>query len=446
MSEAGWIALVGVLLLATSLASGWIQRGPITPFTIYLIAGAVVGPSCLALLDVDLRQGAGWLREATEAGMVVSLFITGLKLRLPFSDSGWHIAARLAWPAMLLTVVGMTVVAHVFTAWPWPVCLGLAATLSPTDPVLASLVSVDSATDDDALRVALSGEAGMNDASALPFLLLGLALMTATDGQAPSSIVGSWMLMDVAWSLPAGVLLGFAFGWGIGLLGARLKAASSDVAPSDMLALALMALTYAAAEALHASAFLAVFAAGIGLRRAEVYVVGKHGGDETRHLPAEKTVNPNERKSDNADNPARSVGWMVSDALSFGDTLERLIAAGMVMVLGITCVPHLSRQGLLLALVLFVVVRPLAVYLATVGTDTPRARRVLQGWLGIRGIGSLNYLAYALTHGLPGSVADEFINVVVTVVVASVVVHGMTTTPLLCWRHNRLRARGLARD
>ncbi|CAK8743781.1 hypothetical protein SODG_006917 [Sodalis praecaptivus] len=102
-------------------------------------------------------------------------------------------------------------------------------------------------------------------------------------------------------------------------------------------------------------------------------------------------MNPNRRHTLGNGGLATAVGLVVGDALSFGDTVERLLAAAIVVALGISLAYHWDPMGLVLAAILFVVIRPLSVWLATLGTDTPPLRRLLIGWLGIHGIGSVNY-------------------------------------------------------
>jgi NhaP-type Na+/H+ or K+/H+ antiporter len=444
MGFLGWTASIGGLLLAMSLASGWIRRLPMTTFGLYLLAGIAVGPWGLALVQIDFGGHAHWLARVTELALVVSLFMTGLKLRVTFRDPVWITAVRLALPAMVLTVGGIALIAHWAFGLSWWMSLLLGAIVAPTDPVLASMVSVGDARDKDRMRVALSGEAGLNDGTALPFV--GLALLIAA-GPVSTANLGQWMLEDVLWAFAAGLAIGFGLGWIIGLVGARLKSATKDIAPSDFLALALMTLAYAAAQSLSASGFLAAFAAGLGLRHAELYVVSRHPHsrirddeaiDDAAHPPAEVLVNPNSRESSDTSEPAASVGLVVSDALSFGETLERLIAAGLVLLLGAAFAHHWSLAGLAIGGALFLIVRPLSVFVATIGSRLPLPRRLLFGWLGIRGIGSLNYLAYAVTHGLAGSQASLVSDLVVTIVVLSIVVHGITTPPLMWWRQSRI--------
>lgn len=444
MPVLGWLLFVSLLLLFTSFLSGWIQRGPVTTFAVYLLAGAVIGPGVLDLARLPLTADhIHWLRVVSEAAMVVSLFITGLKLRLRILDPGWRTASRLALGAMALTAGGIVLVGMVGLGWPLPWALALAAIVSPTDPVLASLVSVDDARDDDALRIAISGEAGLNDATALPVLLLALALMAPAVTLA--DIWVRWLAVDVLWGLAAGLTLGFLGGWGLGYIGTHLRHAAGDVAPSDFLALGILIGVYAAAESVHASGFLAAFAAGVGLRRVELGVSGRVAGTGDAHsvdiVPAELRINPNERAGSQIDHPAQTVGWVVSDALSFGETVERLIAAAVVLAIGISAFPALSWTGVAMAGGLLLAIRPAAVWLSTVRSRIPWQRRLLIGWFGIRGLGSLNYLAFAIGHGMVGEHLQELEGIVLTVVTVSILVHGMSVTPLMRWRRTAIRSR-----
>lgn len=442
MNSLGWLFLLSALLLATSLSAGWLRRMPVTPFVVYALAGLALGPMLLGYARIDLMQHAHWLSAVSEGVLVVSLFLTGLKLRVPWRHPAWRAGLRLAVPAMLLSVAGLAWASHALLAFSWPIALVFAAIAAPTDPVLASLVSVDNARDDDALRVALSSEAGLNDGTAMPLLLLGMLLYS---GKPDTGAVWHWLWRDVCWALPAGLAIGFLLARLIGIIATRAKMASGDRAPSDFLVLALIALTYAFAKAFDASQFLAAFAAGVGLRHTEWRVVSRHPHPDVEqeqdqiHPPAEMLVNPNQRDEVALEQPSASIGLVVSDALSFGDTLERLLAVGMVLLVGIACSGGWSSDGALMALLLFVAIRPLSTWIATFGARMPPIRRLLAGWLGIRGIGSLNYLGYALTHGMPVAVAPKLTGMVTTLVVLSIAVHGASCQPLLAWRERRLR-------
>jgi NhaP-type Na+/H+ or K+/H+ antiporter len=154
-------------------------------------------------------------------------------------------------------------------------------------------------------------------------------------------------------------------------------------------------------------------------------------------MPAEMKVNPHMRHALNESSPIKSMGLVIGDALSFGDTVERLFAAVLVIVLGVTLSQHWDTSALLLALLIFCVIRPLAVLMVTWRSQNSWLQRASLGWLGIRGIGSLNYIAYAYVHGLGGKEAGMMANIAITVVTASVLLHGITVTPLLSWRRKR---------
>ncbi|HET6433115.1 cation:proton antiporter [Dyella sp.] len=450
MGLTAWIAACGVLLLLAGLATGWIRRLPITSFWIFLAAGVVGGPWFLDQVWIDFPKHPEWVALASELALVVSLFIGGLKLRVGFRHVAWRTAWRLAFPAMLLCIGGVCVAMHLLFGTPWELALLCGAMIAPTDPVLASIVAVDDASDHDAMRGALSGEAGLNDGAALPFLILALLLLDHT-GSVSDGALGHWFFANIAWSLPVGVAVGGGIGWGLGLLGTRIKSLTNDTAPSDFLAMAIMMLAYAAAESLSASTFLAAFSAGVGLRHAELMIVARHphrhgvsSGDQASpddvgggHAPAEFLVKRG--KVGDESGPAESIGRVVFDALSFGDTLERILAAVLVFATGAAVARHWSLQAIAVALLLFVLVRPLSVYLSTVGAGIPRPRRLLMGWLGVRGIGTINYMAYALTHGLNDDESGMVTALAITTVVLSVVLHGVTARPLMRWRGRRMR-------
>ena len=443
MDFLAWTAATGCLLLLMSLAAGWIHRGPVTSFGLFLVAGVLCGPWFFNVLQIDIIRHSELVAHITEITMAASLFITGLKLRLPLKARSWRTGVRLAFPAMLLTVAAMAALVHWIIGFEWPLALAFGAIVAPTDPVLASLISVNDARDDDSLRVAISSEAGMNDGSALPLLVLALALFNGKSLN--GALLTHWGATEVLWAIGGGLLIGFVLGRLIGSLATSLRSAHGNVAPNDFLALALIALSYALTQWLGASGFLAAFAAGVGLRRAELGVFKRYQTDDMtddeRVMPAEALVNPNKRTEHHDSGMVKSVGLVVGDALSFGDTIERLLAALMMVVLGVTLAYHWNLNGVMLGLLLFVVVRPVAVWLVTIGAGIPLAQRLLIGWLGIRGIGSLNYIAFAWVHGMDNAQAEMMVDMALTLVVCSIVVHGVTVTPLLNWRQKRLEAR-----
>jgi NhaP-type Na+/H+ or K+/H+ antiporter len=247
--------------------------------------------------------------------------------------------------------------------------------------------------------------------------------------------------------VPAGLLLGFFLGRSVGRLAIWLRSHQQDTgAPSDFLALALIALSYVGAEQIGALGFLATFAAGVGLRHAEVHVIKKTPPPDDRlrkpprsepassgqapHPPAEELVGASV-EAEELKEPAVAAGVLVAETISFGDTAERLLEVLLVVLVGILVASHWDARALPLALLLFLVIRPLATSLLLIGTPTSVMQRWLMGWFGIRGIGSLYYLSYAVHHGLTGSAAADIARLTISVVALSILLHGITAAPLL---------------
>ncbi|HEY8562011.1 MAG TPA: sodium:proton antiporter [Pyrinomonadaceae bacterium] len=442
MSFLGWMALVGAVLLFMALTSAYIRRLPITTSAIYLALGLSISPLALNLVAVDFIAYKSWFEHLTETAVIISLFIGGLKLRLPLKNPAWIAAYRLAAPVMLGSIAGVAVFAHSVFGFDWGVSFLLGAALAPTDPVLASSVSVNDAADEDRTRYGLSGEAGFNDGAAFPFVVFALLWMKHNG---PGEWLGEWALHRLVWAIPAGLLLGYLLGKGVGRLAIWLRSRHLETeAPNDFLALALIALSYVGAETIYAWGFLATFAAGLGFRHAEIKIVRENpapehqdhldsvrSGDPSEHPPAEELVGKNVSEEDLKE-PSKAAGVVVSEIISFGATAERLLEVMLVILVGVCLAIHWDRRAVPLALALFFVIRPLATLVFLVRTPTGRKQRFLMGWFGIRGIGSLYYLSYALNHGLEKN-ASEAVGITLSVVALSILIHGVSTQPIINW-------------
>lgn len=441
MSFLTWMALVGALLLLMALLSAYLKRLPITTSTIYLALGAVISPLGFGLVEINFIESKILFEHLTEIAVIISLFVGGLKLRLPLRNPAWSAAFRLAAPVMLASIAGVALVAHFGFGFEWAIAFLLGAVLAPTDPVLASTVSVNDAADKDRMRYGLSGEAGFNDGAAFPFVIFAL---TWAEYDRIGAWVSTWALHRLVWAIPAGLLLGFFLGKGVGRLAIwlRLRHQETD-APNDFLALALIALAYVGAETIYAWGFLAVFAAGLGFRSAEIKVVKENPApehqakdsetetqnDSTFHPPAEDLVGKKVEDED-LKTPAKAAGLIVADIISFGDTAERVLEVLMVVLLGICLAIYWDWRAVPLAAALFFVIRPLAALIFLLKTPTGSIQRLMMGWFGIRGIGSLYYLSYALTHGLNDQIADV-VGITLSVVALSVFIHGISSQPIL---------------
>jgi len=443
MEFTDWMALVGMLLLTMALSSAWIRRLPISTAAIYLGVGCVIGPWGFDLLRIDFTSGASWLERLTEIGVILSLFVGGLRLRLPLVDRAWGAAYRLATLVMIGSIAGVAFLAVWLLGVDPAMGLLIGAVLAPTDPVLASAVTVDHAEDNDSMRYALSGEAGLNDGAAFPFVVLALLWLGGLD----SGEFWGWTAQRLLWAIPAGLTIGYVLGRLVGTAAIRLRTRNRDTAaPTDFLALALIALSYTAAEQVEAWGFLSVFAAGLGLRGAELQTVqddphpATHDDPSVAHPPAETLVEPNRVTEQEIEQPAVAAGVMVAEAFSFGDALERMLEVLLVVLVGTCLATHWNWDGIWIGLILIFIVRPVTTWLSLIGSPTTTLQRALIGWFGIRGIGSLYYVAYAITHELDSADAQELAGIALTVVATSILLHGVTAQPLMQW-YERQRER-----
>jgi NhaP-type Na+/H+ or K+/H+ antiporter len=122
---------------------------------------------------------------------------------------------------------------------------------------------------------------------------------------------------------------------------------------------------------------------------------------------------------------------LVAEVISFGDTAERLLEVMLVVIVGVAIADYWSHPATLIALLLFVVIRPVATMLCLMFSPTTLTQRALMGWFGIRGIGSLYYLSYALSHGVTGVPARAAVSITITVIALSVLLHGISGQPVL---------------
>ncbi|QGA50222.1 cation:proton antiporter [Pseudomonas brassicacearum] len=438
-----WVAVLGAVLLTLALTSSYLRWMPVTTSAMCLVLGVAIGPMGLDVLKLNISDSAVWMEHLTEVAVVFSLFVSGLKLRLPLKDRTWRVAFGLAGPVMILCIASLCLALHYLFGLSWGVSMLIGAILAPTDPVLAALVQVNDARDKDRVRFGLSGEAGLNDGTAFPFVILGL-LILREDG---SGFLDDWLLRDVLWAVPAGLLVGYWMGRGIGklTLSMRIRNADSTLSPNDYLALALIALAYVVAEWIQGYGFLSVFAAGLGLRQAEVKSTDE-AATPAEHLVqpvvGHETVEPQQAvvgDTESLDDGQLAAGVMMSDMLAFGSLVERSMEVFLVTLLGVVLANHWDWRALAIGALLFAVIRPLSVLALPWGRLLDGPQRLLIGWFGIRGIGSLFYLFYALNHGLQPPVAQLCIDLTLSVVALSILVHGVTTQPTLAWyeRHKR---------
>lgn len=427
MTAGEWSLFVGILLITMVLAGTFLARLPLSTAMIYLGLGYALGPAGLGVIVANPFRHAGGLELMSEVAVLISIFAVGLKLGVPMLDRRRLLPLRLAFPSMAVTV-GLVAPAGVWgLGLSWGAAVLLGGILAPTDPVLASGIQSESGSTPDCVRFSPAGEGALNDGTAFPFVLLGLGLM----GLHPLGEGGwRWWAVDLLWATLGGVLIGAVLGALIGKLVVYLRTRHQNaVGLDEFLSLGLIAISYGVAQLCLASGFLAVFAAGLALNR-------------VRELPMAGTVSysPVAR----APGPDRAAQWAThshyaSSAMNravrgFNEQLEKLAELAIVLIIG-AMLPYVANSLALwwfIPLLVFLI-RPAAVLLGLAGRLKPGLQGAMIGWFGIRGIGSVFYLMYALHHGVTGPLAEQLASLTRVTVAVSILVHGMSARPLMAW-------------
>lgn len=432
-----WFIVIGVILIGVALLDSVVDHLPLSNGLIYLVIGLLLGPGVLGWLNLHPASDAQVLEVLFLVAVLVSLFTVGLKLRVSstlFTRSLWRLPFRLAGPAMLITIALLAVFGAFVLDLPWGAALLLGAILAPTDPVLASDIQVRHEDDRDYARFALSAEGGLNDATASPFVLLGLGLLGLHElGHAG----WQWVAIDLVWGAIAGFGIGWLCGLGVGAIVLVLRRRYQQAyGLEEFLGLGLIALSYGLADAAHAIGFLAVLAAGLAMRRFE-----SHDLKGQAIASVEKPLSESDGK---AALPPEAPTHLLGGVLDFNQRLESIAEAASVLAVGaLLSAGAFHPEGLAVALVLFVFIRPLSVYVAMVGTEASTRQKRLIGWFGIRGVGTLYYLMFSIDRDLGQGLTQRLTPIVLTVVAASIVAHGISATPMMeHYESSKRRRRG----
>jgi NhaP-type Na+/H+ or K+/H+ antiporter len=394
-----WSALIGALLVTMVLTGTFLGRMPLTSAMLYLVLGWLLGPAVADVLRPDPVQHTRWLETLAEGGVLISLFAVGLQLGVPLRDVRWRLPLRLAFVSMAVMVACVAAVGVYGLGLPLGAAIVLGAILAPTDPVLASSLPAEAGRHPERVGFALAAEGGLNDGAAFPFVMLGLGLLGLHELGAGG---WRWWSVDLLWATLGGFAIGGVLGAGAGRLVIYLRSRHGEAMGLDeFLGLGLIGLSFGLALLLQASGFLAVLAAGLALQRVR----------ESR--PAET---PRLRHSVQA----------------FNDQLERVAELALVLVVG-AMLSYAPWHPAVLWFVplLLLVLRPLSAAAAFPGEGLHSSQKMLIGWFGIRGIGSLFYLLFALRHGVPEPAAGLLTSLTLWSIAGSIVVHGLSGQPLM---------------
>jgi NhaP-type Na+/H+ or K+/H+ antiporter len=387
------LAVLGLAVLAAAVLPGVLKRAPVSMPMVFVGLGALLFWLPLGLQGPRPGADSRAAERLTELVVIVSLMSAGLKLSRPLGLRAWASTWRLLGVTMPLTIAAIAMLGMGMLGLPVAAAVLLGAVLAPTDPVLASDVQIEgpqeNATDDE-VRFALTSEAGLNDGLAFPFTNLAIAL--AAGG---SWFVG-WVVDDVIVKLSIGVVVGYVLGrvmgWAaFGSTSRQLFARSGQ----GIVALGATLAVYGICELLHGYGFLAVFVAAVTIRRSEI----DHEYHQVLH--------------------------------DFAETLERLASILFLLLLGGAAVDGalsaLTPAGMGLAVAIVLLVRPIAGWLGMLGSPLDRTERLAIAFFGVRGMGTIYYLAHAVNEEIFPR-ASELWAVAIAAILVSIVVHGATAT------------------
>ena len=433
MNDALWFIFVGGLLLFMGLTASILKRSAVTSAIIYLAVGVLVGPTALNLFHFNPLKESALLEKLTEVAVLISLFSAGVKMPVPFNFARWRSPILLATVSMVVTVVMVAEFAYYVLGMPLGAGVLLGAIVAPTDPVLATDVQIRHPGDHDQLRFTLTCEAGMNDGSAFPFVMLGMGLLGLHD---IGDFGMKWLLMDVLWATASGIVIGVAAGVALARLGWKLRSKPhKHELMDDFLGLGLIGVVYGLTVMVNGWGFLAVFFSAVALRQTELKLA-KAAQDAFDGSKTQQSA-----RADGNARPAPEPPQTVSEgSLVFKEHLERLSEVVLVLLIGGTLyINSWTWEAAGLALFLFAVVRPVSVIVGLLGTNTTWRIRGMTGWFGVRGIGSLYYLMYAIENGLPEALSLQLIQMTLIVVTLSIVLHGTSVKPLMekFWRRGK---------
>lgn len=395
-----WLLAIGIVVLLVAWLPLLLKRLPLSLPIIFVAVGmALFAFTPLAIFSPLPVDAPLLIEKATEFIVIISLMGAGLKIGRPMTWANWRITTRLLAVVMPLTIIAIAASGYWIIGLPLASALLLGACLAPTDPVLASDVQIErpDGDDGDEARFALTSEAGLNDALAFPFVYLAIAAATA--GLSMNTI-GLWLWHDVVWRLVVGGLMGASGGW---LLGQIIYQLPNDTRLSrtgdGFIALGATLAIYALTEFAHGYGFLAVFVAGLMLRRSA-------DGDDFN-----------------------------SELHDFADETERLVMMVLLvlfggMLTGGGLLESVGWDSVIVAALVLLVIRPVIGWLSLIDIKRHALEKFVIAFFGIRGLGSVYYLAFALNHG-DFKQMDVLWETVGLIVLGSVILHGLSVTPIM---------------
>jgi NhaP-type Na+/H+ or K+/H+ antiporter len=394
--------LILIIIGAAALAMAWMpaltKKIKVSYSILYVLLGFLLYSFLDALPEPNPTKQTGVTLRLTELVVIISLMGTGLKIDEQFSFKRWRIPIRLVSITMLVSIAVIALLGYYWLGFTLSSAMLLGAALAPTDPVLASDVQVGPPleTTRNNVRFTLTAEGGLNDGMAFPFTWLAIALALHP---LDAATLQMWVLKDLLMRLAIGVVSGLLLGKGLAYFIFQLPKKGRIASPAEgFVALSTTLLVYGLTEAVHGYGFLAVFVCAVTLRNYEL-----------EHKYHRKLY-------------------------SFMEQIERILVA-MVLILFGGSIANGIFSILDWRIVLFgvgslLIIRPLSAFLSVSNAPLKMREKMMISFYGIKGVGSLFYLAFAM-HEAPFEYSAELWCAVSFIVLCSILLHGFTAPVII---------------
>jgi NhaP-type Na+/H+ or K+/H+ antiporter len=383
----------GTLALLAAWLPLYLTRLPLSLPMVCLAAGFVV----LAVPSVPkfaTPKTVEIMKYVTEAVLIIAILGAGLSLDRRMGLRRWSSTWRLLGIAMPLGFAAMALLAWAYGGFALSTALLIAAALAPTDPVLASDLRVGppGTGEEGEVRQALTSEAGLNDGLAAPFALAALAVVNGMP------IDAGWLLNHLIWKVALAAAMGWLLGWGMGWFQFKVPRIRDSDTADGLAAIGLAFLSYGLTEALGGYGFVAVFVSAVRLRDAR--------RDDATHR----------RMAD------------------FAGQIEHLVAMLVIVLFAVAVarglLAALTWRDVALVAMFLLLVRPLTAYVSLIGAPHSFMSRAATAFFGIRGVGTLYYLAFALSQAsFPQQ--GRSVALACATVLGSIILHGAAATPVM---------------
>jgi len=396
------LTFIGLAAFGMAWMPAITKRTGVSYSIIYVLAGVLIYSLFPGVLPVpDPQSDGNLILRFSEIAIIISLMGTGIKIDRPFSFKNWASPIKLVFIAMFLCIASAAFLGYAFLGLNLAAAVLLGAVLAPTDPVLASDVQVEPPNKGikSETRFSLTAEAGLNDGMAFPFTWLAITLVLIVNGDGDQQNLLNWFAYDLVYKILAGIAMGYLSGRLVGFLIFRVTPKYQFLRTKDgFLAISLTLLVYGLTELLHGYGFVAVFICAITLRHFE-------------------------KKDDFHD-----------DLHTFTDQIERLLVAVLLILFGGTLVSGILnaltwKMALFILLFLFVI-RPIAAYVSLFSSKIHLKEKLAISFFGIRGMGSIFYLAFAFKE-VHFDYEKELWAIVAFTILVSVMIHGLTATSIM---------------